>query len=48
MFTHYKCGGALIPIPDPWYVYREGPDATIEFVRCDRCNLPGIMCDPPS
>ena len=39
---HYKCGGNLIPIPDPG-----GVDST-EFARCDRCRLSGMVCDPPS
>ncbi len=46
---HYKCGGNLVPIPDPsWLYYRGGPNALMEFARCDRCGLPGVMCDPPS
>ena len=47
--THYKCGGNLIPIPDPlWFTHRLGPNALSEFVKCDRCHLAGIVCDPPS
>ncbi len=48
MFTHYKCGGNLIPIPDPPWFYRGDPFTLgVQFARCDRCHLPGMMCDPP-
>ena len=48
MFIHYKCGGNLIPIPDPfWFRRGRPPNRDNYFVRCDRCRLPGMVCEPP-
>ncbi len=48
MFTHYKCGGNLVEIPDPpWFLRPPGHLSFIVFAKCDRCGLCGEVMSLP-
>lgn len=48
MFTHARCGGTLLPIPNITEDYTDTPveylpQARYLSARCDRCKRPGIV-----
>lgn len=47
-FTHYRCGGNLVEIPDPsWFIRVRGYLTNIVFAQCDLCGLPGELLPFP-